>query len=164
MSVLVLNTCYEPIQTVSPRKAIKLIYRGAAIAEKWSTTVWKTVSQEYLVPSVVRLINFYKIPTRLYCLSKKNIFARDNWTCQYCNVKLSGSNGTLDHVLPKGRGGETNWENLVTACKACNSRKGNRTPTEAGLKLNTKFARLNYRAILRTHAQEREDWKEYLFF
>ena len=163
MSVLVLNSAYEPIQTVSPRKAIKLIVRGVAIAEKYTEEVWRGVTSEIIVPSVVRLLNFYKIPNRIYRLSKRNIFARDNWTCQYCKDKLTSSNGTLDHVVPRSRGGESSWENLVTACKPCNSQKGNRTPNEAGMKLAVKGLRLNYRAILRNHGASREEWHEYLF-
>jgi len=163
MSVLVLNSAYEPIQTVSPRKAIKLIVRGVAIAEKYTEEIWKSVATEFVVPSVVRLLNFYKIPNRIYRLSKRNIFARDNWTCQYCKTKLSTSNGTLDHIVPRSKGGESSWENLVTAWKPCNSRKGNKTPNEAGMQLAVKTARLNYRAILRNHGASRGEWHEYLF-
>jgi len=163
MSVLVLNSAYEPIQTVSPRKAIKLIVRGVAIAEKYTEEIWKSVATEFVVPSVVRLLNFYKIPNRIYRLSKRNIFARDNWTCQYCKTKLSTSNGTLDHIVPRSKGGESSWENLVTACKPCNSRKGNKTPNEAGMQLAVKTARLNSRAILRNHGASRGEWHEYLF-
>ena len=163
MSVLVLNSFYEPIQTVSPRKAIKLIYRGVAIPEKLSQNIWKSVTQEIIIPSVVRLVNFYKIPNRIYRLSKKNVFARDNWTCQYCKSKVSDTSGTIDHVVPRAKGGESSWENLVTSCKTCNTKKGNKTPSEAGMVLGTKFLKLNYRAIIRNYGSGREDWHEYLF-
>lgn len=165
MSVLLLNSCYEPIQMVSTKKAIKLLVRGVATVEKYSDTVWKTVSQEFVLPTVLRLLNFYTIPNRLYRLSKKNLMARDNWSCQYCNKKLSATSGTVDHVVPKSRGGVSAWENLVAACVKCNTKKANRTPSEAGMELVSKrVPKLNYKAILRNHGADKEQWREYLFF
>jgi len=148
---------------VSPRKAIKLLVRGVAIAEKYSEEVWRGVTSQIVIPSVVRLLNFYKIPHRIYRLSKRNIFARDNWTCQYCQTQTFGNSGTIDHVIPRSRGGEYSWDNLVTACKSCNSKKGNKTPAEAGMKLFNKSPKLNYRAILRNLGASRAEWREYLF-
>lgn len=167
MSVLVLNSQYLPIQTTSVKKAIKLIYRGVAVAEKYTEQVWKSISSEVFLPAVIRLINFHRLPNRSYKLSKKNILVRDKYTCQYCSGVFSDRTLTLDHVLPKSRGGSSRWENLVTACRKCNSKKADRTPEEAGMRLLSKPTKLTvhtHTTILRNRGESRPEWSEFLFY
>jgi 5-methylcytosine-specific restriction endonuclease McrA len=166
LSVLVLNSQYLPIQTTSVKKAIKLIYRGVAVAEKYSEQVWKSISSEFILPSVIRLINFHKLPTRNNKLSKKNILIRDKNTCQYCKEKHSERTLTIDHIIPKSRGGSSKWDNLVAACKRCNAFKADRTPEEAGMKLAVKPTKLSiytHTTILRNKSEIYPDWSEFLY-
>jgi len=166
MSVLVLNSQYLPIQTTSVKKAIKLVYRGVAEIEKYSDKIWKSVSSEIILPAVIRLVNFHRLPNRSYKLSKKNILVRDKHTCQYCNIVFSERTLTLDHVIPKSKGGSSRWENLVTACRKCNSKKADRTPEEAGMKLLSKPTRLTvhtHTIILRNRGESHPEWAEFLF-
>lgn len=166
MAVLVLNSSYLPIQTTSVKKAIKMIYRGVATVEKYSSTVWKSVSSEVVLPTVIRLINFYKLPIRTHRLSKKNIFLRDDYTCQYCGEIGSDRSLTIDHVIPKSRNGSSKWDNLVASCKRCNTVKGNRTPEEAGMKIlkkPTKAGIHTQTTLLRNKGIIYPDWSEFLF-
>ena len=166
MSVLVLNSQYLPIQTTSVKRAIALIYRGVAVTEKFTEQVWKSISSQFVLPSVIRLINFHKLPPRNNKLSKKNILIRDKNICQYCKEKCTDRTLTIDHILPKSRGGTSKWENLVTACRRCNITKADRTPEEAGMFLHTKPIRLNiytYTTILRNKCEMYPDWSEFLY-
>ncbi|MFQ6617067.1 MAG: HNH endonuclease, partial [Fidelibacterota bacterium] len=132
--VLVLNQNYEPMHVCNVKRAVTMIYLGKAqIIEKESDWV-RSVSLAIPFPSVVRLEEYIRTPYREdIILSRKNILKRDRHRCQYCgngNVPL-----TVDHVIPKVKGGLESWDNLVCACIECNNRKGNRTPEEAGMKL-----------------------------
>jgi 5-methylcytosine-specific restriction endonuclease McrA len=166
MSVLVLNSSFLPIQTTSVKKAIKMIYRGVATVEKYSSTVWKSVSSEVVLPAVIRLLNFYKLPIRTHRLSKKNIFLRDQYLCQYCGEQGTDRSLTVDHVMPKSRGGTSKWDNLVSSCKGCNTKKGNKTPEEAGMRLLTKPAKAGLHTqttLLRNKGINNPEWSEFLF-
>lgn len=166
MNVLVLNSSFLPIQTTSVKKAIKMIYRGVAIVEKYSSTVWKSVSSEVILPAVIRLTNFYKLPIRTHRLSKKNIFLRDQYLCQYCIDQGTDRSLTIDHVIPKSRGGSSNWDNLVSCCKPCNTKKANKTPEEAGMKLfskPTKSGLHTQTTLLRNKGLNNPEWSEFLF-
>ena len=166
MTVLVLNSQYLPIQTTSVKKAVKLIYRGVAVAEKYTEHVWKSISSEMILPAVIRLINFHRLPNRSYKLSKKNILIRDRYVCQYCSGIFSERTLTLDHVIPKSKGGSSRWENLVAACKKCNSKKADKTPEEACMRLLSKPTKLTvhtHTTILRNKGESRPEWSEFLF-
>jgi 5-methylcytosine-specific restriction endonuclease McrA len=166
MTVLVLNSQYLPIQTTSVKKAVKLIYRGVAVAEKYTEQVWKSISSEMILPAVIRLINFHRLPNRSYKLSKKNILIRDRYTCQYCQGIFSERTLTLDHVIPKSKGGSSRWENLVAACRKCNSKKADKTPEEACMRLLSKPMKLTvhtHTTILRNKGESRPEWSEFLF-
>jgi len=159
----VLNQNYEPLSLCTVKRAVVLL-----ILNKAETVVerdGKKVRSQYLeinVPSVIRIkryINFrpYNVP-----LNKKNIMKRDNYRCQYCGKK--GKDMTIDHVIPRERGGKDTWENLVTSCKECNVKKGNRTPKEAGMKLLKKPKKPTYFHILFSEAEiPDENWKPFLF-
>ena len=166
MTVLVLNASFLPIQTTSIKKAIKMIYRGVATVEKYTSIVWKSASSEIILPAVIRLINFYKLPIRTHRLSKKNIFLRDSYLCQYCGEKGTEKTLTIDHVVPKSRNGSSKWENLVTSCKRCNMKKADNTPEEAGMKLMKKPSKSGIHTqttLLRNKGICNPDWMEFLF-
>ena len=164
--VLVLNASYEPINICGIRKAIVLLINGVAKSEEKTLSIIRSPSVEIRIPAVIRLLTYVKIPYKRKTFSKKSIFLRDQYTCQYCGKSLQPGNLTLDHVLPKSRAGRSTWENLVTSCKSCNVRKGNRTPKEAGMKLQSrsKMKFFFYLQIIRFKGRENELWKKYLFY
>ena len=133
MRVIVLNYDYSFINKVSVQKAFRMLEKGKVTVEKWSRETLRTVSQTFAVPLVVRLIKFVRIMYKRRVMWKpRNVFIRDNFTCMYCGKRhLSGADLTIDHVIPRYRGGRDTFENTVTACKQCNNRKGGRTPSEA---------------------------------
>jgi len=131
--VLILNQNYEPLHVCQVRRAILLILNGKAeIIENNSATV-HSASFSMISPSVVRLGRMVKRPRPQPKLTRRRVFIRDRYTCQYCGKQIRDL--TLDHVVPRHRDGEHSWTNVVSACKACNQRKAGRTPHEAGMKL-----------------------------
>jgi 5-methylcytosine-specific restriction endonuclease McrA len=165
--VLVLNASYEPVNICAARRAIVLVLKGVASPEEISTHTLHASRSAYPVPSVIRLLEYRRIPHQTRALSRKNIMMRDRYTCQYCHRTGSASDLTLDHVIPRSRGGETNWENLVACCHQCNNRKGNRTPEEAGFKLlrpPRPFSLHTSRHLMRLLAKSEDQWRKYLFY
>jgi 5-methylcytosine-specific restriction endonuclease McrA len=129
---LVLNATYEPLSIVSRRRAVVLLLREKADVVEAGAAIWRSERLQFAVPSVIRLRNFVKVPyDRRVPLNRKAVFARDGGSCQYCGKVAEN----IDHVLPRSRGGEHTWENVVASCRRCNTRKGSRTPVEAGLRL-----------------------------
>jgi len=131
--VLVLNANFAPINVCTTRRAMGLILTEKASLVMNGRGIIKTVSRIYRRPSIIRLGRMIKRPRQHVRLNKRESFRRDNHTCQYCGRR--GSNLTLDHVIPRRLGGKYSWENLVTACAACNHRKGGRTVEQAGMRL-----------------------------
>jgi len=165
--VLVLNASYEPIHICGVKRAVILIVKGIARSEQNTTHVLRSPSIEFPVPAVIRLIHYVQIPYRKKTFSKRHVFVRDHYTCQYCGRKENPNDLTLDHILPQSRGGKSVWENLVTSCKRCNVRKGSRTPREAEMKLLNKPRPLNsffYLHVVRSKAHDNEHWKKYLYY
>jgi 5-methylcytosine-specific restriction endonuclease McrA len=132
-SVLVLNQNYEPLNVCNARRAFVLLDRGKAEVLEHGEGYIRTPSETYRLPSVIRLAYLIKRPFPQMRLSRREVFNRDNYTCQYCGKQTRDL--TLDHVIPRHRGGTHTWENLVSACKACNHKKAGRTPQEAKMKL-----------------------------
>lgn len=134
--VLILNADYRAISICTVPKAFLLVYLNKAemVAENPKDKI-RTVNKTYPLPSIIRLNSYVSVPFRNVVMTRQNIFKRDNNTCVYCGKQ---SDLTLDHVMPKSRGGKTHWENLVTACKRCNSEKGSSTPEEAKMHLRIK--------------------------
>lgn len=159
--VLILNQDFSAIAVCSIQRAFRLVYLDKAeMVSKSDGEVLHTVSTTYPVPSVIRLQRYVRVPYYGIALSRHNVMRRDNYSCQYCG---SVKQLTLDHLLPRCRGGETKWQNLVTACSRCNARKGDRTPEEAGLKLSTKPTRPSLQTFLQLHLNPKNtDWKVYL--
>jgi 5-methylcytosine-specific restriction endonuclease McrA len=167
--VLLLNASYEALGTVSVPRAVRLIWKGSAeMVEPDGDRKLRSQHFEFDQPSVVRLIEYVDIRGRQRKSSSKRarIFARDGFRCQYCGERGGLFDLTMDHILPESRGGPTSPENLVTACRPCNQRKGDRTPEEARMPLRTNPAALVYgidRAILNHEAKARPEWRKYLF-
>ncbi|RME00819.1 MAG: HNH endonuclease [Calditrichaeota bacterium] len=161
--VLILNQNYEPIGVVNARKAIILMYLGKAeLIERHPHLSVRTISRAYPYPSIVRLIAFVRLPRRGVILSRKNILKRDGFRCQYCGQRNRPL--TVDHVIPKMRGGVDSWENLVCACVVCNNKKGNRTPEEAKMPLLRTPKKPSYLFfIYHTIGTIDDRWKPYLF-
>ena len=131
--VLVLNLNYVPVNVCTVRRAIVLVTKGKAELLENHQGYLHTVSQDIDAPSVIRLAYMVKRPFLPRKLSKKEVFLRDKFTCQYCGKKVHDL--TLDHVIPRRQQGAHTWENVVTACNRCNLHKAGRTPAEAKMRL-----------------------------
>lgn len=135
-AILILNADYTPINMASLKKGYNLIYKGKAeVLASEVNHPMNTDSCELERPVVIRLLKYVVLPYKKLNLSKVNILKRDNYTCVYCGSK---KDLTLDHLIPKSKGGQNTWTNLVTACFPCNHKKGARTPEEAGMIVNSK--------------------------
>jgi 5-methylcytosine-specific restriction endonuclease McrA len=135
METLVLTHTYEPHRVVSWQKAITMLFDGKVeVLEEYEQDI-RSVSLTIKMPAVVRLVRAVRHPRRGVKFSRANVLARDHLSCQYCGRKAPARELTFDHVVPRAQGGNTSWENIVTACSRCNTRKGGRTPTQAGMVL-----------------------------
>jgi 5-methylcytosine-specific restriction endonuclease McrA len=132
-AVLVLNQNYEPLNICNVRRAFVLVVRGKAEVLEHSAEAIRTATRSLPRPSVIKLAYMVKRPRPQVRLSRREIFLRDDYTCQYCGSKTREL--TLDHVVPKHRGGTHSWDNLVSACRPCNHRKGGKTVAEARMRL-----------------------------
>jgi len=161
--VLVLNQNYEPMSITNAKKAIILIFLGKAeIIENHDNMMVHSINVSLPLPSIVRLTRYISVPRKRIVLSRKNIIKRDNHQCQYCGTHAGFF--TVDHIIPKDRGGEDTWENLVCACTKCNNKKGNRTPDEAGMILLKKPQKPNHIFFIRYFIGKLDNsWKPYLF-
>lgn len=163
-AVLVLNASYEPVSISSARRALTLIVKGAAIIEE---DYGREVYPGILLPCVIRLRQYKRVPMRITVLTRKNIYARDHHRCQYCGEKFAPIKLTLDHILPESRGGKFSWDNLVACCTPCNRRKADRTPEEAEMTLLHKPRMMTIhtsRMILRLVGLEEDlRWHRYLY-
>jgi 5-methylcytosine-specific restriction endonuclease McrA len=164
IKVLVLNSSYEPLGICDARKAVLLLFCGKALpVTHHPELAISSVSCSFPLPSVVRLRMYVNKPFKRLLLNRRNIFLRDKFQCQYCgstDTKL-----TLDHILPRSRGGESSWENLIAACPKCNSKKGNRTPREAGMNPLKKPIKPHHLILFTEHLSPAvsEHWKPYLY-
>ena len=179
--VLILNRSYLPIHVTSVKRAFSLVYQDIArvVNEQYQTfdfESWRqlavardalaigTASGPIRVPRVILLIAFDRMPKRHVRFSRINIYARDNFTCQYCGVHYPRSELNLDHVVPRSLGGKSTWENVVCSCLECNRRKGGHTPAQAGLRLRTPPRRPRWTPLMNlvlSHARYAE-WRPFL--
>jgi len=161
--VLVLNASWEPLSVVSVRRAIVLLLKEKAELVEAARETLRAERVEFPVPVVIRLVTYVRIPAYLGPpFSRRALLIRDRHTCQYCG--RSDGPLTIDHVVPISRGGETTWDNVVAACPACNHRKGDRTPAEAGMTLRSRPARPAYVAIAVLGAAAGNDiWNKYIY-
>lgn len=139
---LLLNADYTPLKVISWQRAVKMWYiKIVEVVEVYDDFDLRSVSVTIKCPAVVRLINYVKRTNKRVKFSRINVFGRDHFHCQYCGEQPGTPSLTYDHVLPRAQGGRTVWENIVTACLTCNSRKANKTPEEAGMRLKKKPVR-----------------------
>jgi 5-methylcytosine-specific restriction endonuclease McrA len=177
--VLLLNSSFEPLSIISTKRALKLMTKGVAKAEEsgdiviYSHRMWDENNGDYVWinvynPSVVRLLEYRKIPIRIHVLTKKNIHNRDRSICQYCYQKFPHSKLTLDHVIPRSRGGKDSWQNLVSACTKCNRKKGDRLLSEIKdmvlLHEPRPMTVHTSRYILRNLGADDPKWRKYLYY
>jgi 5-methylcytosine-specific restriction endonuclease McrA len=135
-AVLVLNASYQPLQVTNLRRAITLVLAEKAEALETGPAVLRSQRLALPAPQVIRLLHYVRLPRGLGLpLTRRNVLLRDRHTCQYCGRRPGDAALTIDHVLPRSRGGRSTWENVVAACGPCNRRKGSRTPAEAGLRV-----------------------------
>lgn len=191
-SVLALNRQYAPVHVVSVRRAFCLLFKGLAevisvedgLYQSYDFDGWleaslmrlefgdladhrdwiRAVNFEIQVPRVVRLLRYERMPRNSVKFNRRNIFLRDDYLCQYCGRKYGTQRLSLDHVMPKSRGGPTTWENIVCCCLDCNVRKGGRTPHEAGMKLMRAPKKPARNPLLFQHLQSQKyaSWKPFL--
>lgn len=133
LPVLVLNQNYEPLNICHVRRALILIFRGKAEVMENGRGYLHSMAETYDVPSVIRLMNYIRRPNRLRRMTKIEVFNRDRFMCQYCGIRAREL--TIDHVMPRKRGGKHTWENVVSACVPCNRKKAGHTPREANMPL-----------------------------
>ncbi|NCO59323.1 MAG: HNH endonuclease [Deltaproteobacteria bacterium CG_4_8_14_3_um_filter_51_11] len=165
--VLLLNITYEPLKVINWKKALTLLFLGKVeVLEEYQKEV-HAVSFRVRLPAVVRLLRMVRKPHIQPRFSRQNIYARDNHCCQYCGAKMSPEELTYDHVIPKSRGGKTEWSNIVTCCMPCNRKKGGATPQEAGMKLLRKPTRPKWEPALKITVGYRDvpqSWRDYLYW
>lgn len=163
--VLVLNASYEPFQLISVRRAVVLLLQEKAEMVEAASAQLRARALSFAVPLVIRLVRYIRVPRkmRLPC-SRRGVFARDREICQYCGTQPGRSQLTMDHVIPRSQGGLTTWDNVVTACRDCNHRKGGRTPEQANMQLLSTPRQPQYMAFALLGELERHDvWRKYAF-
>lgn len=160
-TVLVLNQDFSPLTVCSVQRAFTLLFLDKAdlvtdIGEK----KLRTVSESYPFPSIIKVRYYISIPYKGIVMSRHNVFKRDHGRCQYCGTT---KDLTIDHVIPRSKGGKSTWTNLVTACKRCNSKKSDYTLEKAGMKLMKAPTKPSYVTFLRMNmGTHRADWAPYL--
>ncbi len=179
--VLVLNRHYQPVRVTTARRAFVMMYVGSARAldaayEIYDFKAWRTIAptsdDEWVgtaagpirIPRLVQLAKYARVPQAAVRLSRRNVFLRDAYTCQYCTRRPPVRDLNLDHVMPRSRGGRSTWENLVTSCRDCNLRKGGATPDEAGMTLLRVPVRPTWTAAVHLAAAPRRfvEWEPFL--
>ncbi|MDM7325247.1 MAG: HNH endonuclease [Thermus sp.] len=158
--VLVLNAAYEVLGLASIKRSVLLVLSGGAEMLAESGRFLHTPSTQIPVPSVIRLRRLVRRNPGRIPLNRRNVLRRDRYTCQYCGRR--GGELTVDHVLPKSRGGRSTWENLVAACRSCNLKKGDRTPEEAGMRLLKPPRAPKAPLFLSDFKEVPEEWQPYL--
>lgn len=160
MQVLVLNNDYSPISVTDIVRGFKLVFKGKAeIVEHDESNPIVTETRTYKRPSVIRLLKYVVLPFKKLAPTRENIFKRDGMRCLYCDTN---KNLTIDHVIPRSRGGDNTWENLATCCSKCNSKKDNHTPEEAGMKMRHIPFKPGYAYFIKNIIKGKEIWSEYV--
>ncbi len=183
--VLVLNKYYQAIQITTVLRAICHLVKGTAkvITPDWTTHTWqewieasrfydngrkiRSPSLSVVVPDAIYLVHYDRLPNMEVVFNRANLYVRDNYTCQYCGRSVKNpKERTIDHVIPRSRGGKTVWSNVVLCCRKCNLKKGDRTPEEAGMKLLKKPEAPKWRSFFleRFPEEKKEVWKPFLEF
>lgn len=165
--VLVLSASYEAINICSLRRALLLVLSGNAyIVEKGEREICSP-SLTMKAPEVIRLVRYIRVPYKDISFCRKNIILRDNGRCQYCGRHHRSEELTIDHIIPLSKGGGDRWDNVVTACKKCNNKKGSYLPDEIEMWPLTKPVvptSATYLHLIRHMGHDRISWRKYLFF
>jgi len=160
--VLVLNASYEPLNITSWRRAMVMMFKGKAESLELDTS--REIRRGTHAPTVIRLRQYVHVPFRQLPLTRRNLLQRDHHTCQYCGARDQPL--SVDHVLPRSRGGTDTWENVTTACLSCNVRKGNRTPKEAAMPLHRAphrpLSSFSFEATRQIHSGRHREWAKYV--
>ncbi len=160
--VLVLNASYEPLNITTWRRATVLMLKGKA--ESLEEDPNHQLRPDRMLPTVIRLRHYVRVPYRELPLTRKNILQRDNNRCQYCGS--TGEKLSIDHVMPRSRGGSDTWENVTTACLSCNVMKGNRTPQEASMPLrqapHKPLSNMSFEATRAINSGRYKEWSKYV--
>ncbi len=163
---LLLNSTFEPLRVVTWKKAILLVMLGKVeVIEEYERTI-RGVRLAIPLPAVIRLNRFIRRKTPIVKFSRQNLYVRDRGVCQYCGTPFNLKELTYDHVIPRSKGGQTEWTNIVTCCTACNLKKGGRTPEEAGMPLLRKPRAPIWIPLLTKSLGIHEPpsiWKDYLY-
>ncbi|HEX4925985.1 MAG TPA: HNH endonuclease [Bdellovibrionales bacterium] len=161
-----LNASYEPLKIVGWQKAIILWFQGKVEVLEHHDVVVRSVRMTLRIPSIIRLKSYVQVRKKSAVrFSRENIYLRDGYRCQYCNQSFPPKDLTLDHVIPVSRGGRKEWTNIVTACRRCNQKKGNRSPHDAEMPLRTKPAMPQWLPQPELHVSASltpDSWKVYL--
>lgn len=177
---LVLNRNWQPINVATVARALVMLWNETARAvdpvdyqlynwHDWSQFApeagqpfVQAVRQRFRVPEVVTLTEFDRLPNAAVTFSRRNVFKRDRYTCQYCNEQPGSNELTIDHVVPRAQGGESSWTNCVLACLECNSRKADRTPDQARMSLRKPPVRPAWRPLYTSHGARIESWSKFI--
>ena len=177
---LVLNRNWQPVNVATVARALVLLWNEAARVvdpADYQTYTWEDWSKlrpydddrfiqavrfRLRVPEVVTLTGYDRLPTAGVTFSRRNIFKRDHFTCQYCGAQPGSEELTLDHVIPRAQGGESRWDNCVLACLPCNKRKADRTPEQAGIRLRRKPVRPTWTPVYAFHEVRIESWSKFI--
>ena len=159
--VLVLNQDNTPISICTVQRAFILNFlKKTELVQPANGYRLHSVNKSFPMPAVIRLTRYVHIPYKGVALTRQNIFKRDNFNCQYCGTSKEL---TLDHVIPKSKGGRSSWDNLITACRRCNTRKGDYTPDQAGISLRSRPFKPTYLMFLRDYSGYHcDEWHPYL--
>ena len=177
---LVLNRNWQPVNVATVERALTMLWNESARVvdphdyqmytwADWSRLVpqegepfIQAIRMRLRVPEVVTLTDYDRLPTAAVSFSRRNIFKRDHYTCQYCGVQPGSEELTIDHVIPRAQGGTSNWENCVLACVACNKRKADRTPEQAGLRLHKPPVRPAWKPLYASHTLRIASWSKFV--
>lgn len=168
--ILVLNSTYEPLQVISWKRAVRMLFQEKVeVVEEYEREI-RSVSLSIRLPSVLRLLCYVKLKRHHHQVrfTRVNLYSRDRYCCQYCGRRFPARQLTYDHVIPVTRGGHKSWENIVTCCIRCNRKKGNLTPEEADLKpLRRPKAPYGFPhriSLLLWESKAPDSWKHYIFW
>jgi 5-methylcytosine-specific restriction endonuclease McrA len=177
---LVLNRNWQPVNVATVARALVLLWNESARVvdpHDYQTYTWADWSQlrvrdgdpfiqairlRLRAPEVIVLSNYDRLPSAAVSFSRRNLFKRDHWTCQYCGLQPGADELTIDHVVPRSQGGTSTWENCVLACVTCNKRKADRMPREAGLKLHKQPIRPMWKPMYARHSARIESWSKFV--
>lgn len=164
---LMLTAGYEPLKIIPWQRAVQLLYLDKIEVVSEYDDVLRSTNHTIKVPSVVRLKKGFKRQVKAVKFSRSNVYGRDDYTCQFCGLKKDSNDLTYDHVVPRSHGGLTTWTNIVTACNRCNSRKGGRTPEQAGMKLLKKPVQpraMPFSHVVMPRDKTPEEWRDYMYW